>query len=274
MQQLSHLELVRIFIAGGVSIPTARQYARQVQSAERVLGDLSITPLEDVCEYYRTLKPSRATRQTARSALIRYFEASRRPGLCEGLKSALKLPPKPRGACRALDEAKAYALSMLAASLGGPKGIAVLCGLYAGLRRAEICSLPWSAFDDEVEWMTITGKGDLRARIPVHPVLSSALVKHHVDSPWVFPGLRGHIAPYTVSTWVYELGERSGAGHVSPHMLRHTCLATANDLTGDLRAVQELARHARPETTALYTRATVKRLKFVVDSIDYGRAAL
>lgn len=51
--------------------------------------------------------------------------------------------------------------------------------------------------------------------------------------------------------------------------LRHTALATANDATRDLRAVQEFARHARPETTALYTRVTARRLMEVAMSIDY-----
>lgn len=46
-------------------------------------------------------------------------------------------------------------------------------------------------------------------------------------------------------------------------------LATANDNTGDLRAVQSFAGHAKPETTSLYTRANARRLAAVVASIDY-----
>ena len=51
--------------------------------------------------------------------------------------------------------------------------------------------------------------------------------------------------------------------------LRHTAIATANDRTGDLRAAQEFARHARPETTAIYTRATAKRLWEALLALDY-----
>jgi integrase len=50
-------------------------------------------------------------------------------------------------------------------------------------------------------------------------------------------------------------------------------LAEANDRSGNLRAVQDLARHSRPETTAGYTRTTAARLKAVVAMIDYGRGA-
>lgn len=50
---------------------------------------------------------------------------------------------------------------------------------------------------------------------------------------------------------------------------RRTALATANDNTGNLRAVQNLARHSRPETTSRYTRTKERTLRAVVESIDY-----
>jgi len=59
---------------------------------------------------------------------------------------------------------------------------------------------------------------------------------------------------------------------VRPHELRHTALATALDRTKDLRAVMTFAGHARPETTAGYTRTTRKRLEAVVAAIDYEAA--
>ena len=57
---------------------------------------------------------------------------------------------------------------------------------------------------------------------------------------------------------------------VPTHVLRHTALATALDNCHDLRAVQELAGHARPETTAGYTRVTARRLTEAVGAIHYG----
>ena len=47
-----------------------------------------------------------------------------------------------------------------------------------------------------------------------------------------------------------------------------TC--TVEDNTGDLRAVQSLAGHASPETTAGYTRATRARLVAAVTAIEYA----
>lgn len=37
------------------------------------------------------------------------------------------------------------------------------------------------------------------------------------------------------------------------HTLRHRCATVAYAKTRDLRAVQELLGHAKPETTAIYT---------------------
>jgi integrase len=72
--------------------------------------------------------------------------------------------------------------------------------------------------------------------------------------------------------WVRDVGLEAGVP-VRTHLLRHTALAEANDRSGNLRAVQDLARHSRPETTAGYTRTTAARLKSVVAMIDYGRGA-
>jgi integrase len=57
--------------------------------------------------------------------------------------------------------------------------------------------------------------------------------------------------------------------NVTPHRLRHTSLSTAQDNTGNLRAVMAFARHARPETTMGYTRTTARQLMSVMEAIDY-----
>lgn len=47
-------------------------------------------------------------------------------------------------------------------------------------------------------------------------------------------------------------------------------MATANDNTGNLRAVMAFARHARPETTMGYTRTTARQLMSVMEAISFG----
>jgi integrase len=80
---------------------------------------------------------------------------------------------------------------------------------------------------------------------------------------------RGLLNPTTLWGWIREVSRDAGLGDIKPHILRHTALSTALDRTRDLRAVQELAGHARPETTAGYTRVRRDRLVEVVTAIDY-----
>jgi integrase len=180
--------------------------------------------------------------------------------------------------CRALDEPLARRLAIVARARGDRMGAAVLLGLYAGLRRAEIARLRWSEIGTD-GWLTIVGKGDVTRTIPLHPVVLEALRglgREGLLAPeapqrpeWVFPSpYGGPVHPTTVWTWVQQVGRDAGL-ELATHVLRHTCLATALDATRDLRAVQELAGHARPETTAGYTRVRRRRLEAVVAALEY-----
>jgi integrase/recombinase XerC len=60
-------------------------------------------------------------------------------------------------------------------------------------------------------------------------------------------------------------------GAVYPHRLRHTFLAEVNDETGDIRVTQELAGHADPNCTMIYTRATERKKRAAIDSLSYNR---
>jgi integrase/recombinase XerC len=88
---------------------------------------------------------------------------------------------------------------------------------------------------------------------------------------YLFPGGRGraHVTGTTVGNWVAEVAEAAQISRVVCHELRHSAITALNDRTGNLRAVQAFARHARPETTALYTRVSDQRLTAAVESIDY-----
>jgi integrase len=143
--------------------------------------------------------------------------------------------------------------------------------MYLALRREELVNLRWSDFDDNLEWVQVTGKGRRTRYIPVAPRLRTALKPHQARVGWVFPGrITSHIHPGTFYRWLAELAERSGISHVHPHALRHTCLATMNDETGDLRTTQAFAGHARIESTVGYTRATETKLRAAVATLDYS----
>ncbi len=153
--------------------------------------------------------------------------------------------------------------------------------MYLALRREEIATLRWDGFSSTDGWVTLVGKGEQEAKLPVHPVIVDALARYERTDPvWVFPGRRrkgdpqgGHIGVVTIWAWITDLGREAGIENLTPHRLRHTALATANDRTGNLRAVQDFARHAKIDTTAMYTRSSARQLLEVMRSIDYGGEA-
>lgn len=143
----------------------------------------------------------------------------------------------------------------------------------------EIARLRWEDFDDDAEgrpaWVQVHGKGDRVAWVPVHPLLAIVLERWRRPEGWLFEG-RDPARPVSAATiwaWVRQVAAEAGVGLVPAHVLRHTCLAECNDRSGDLRTVQEIARHSRPETTAGYTRTTAARMAAVIAMIDYGRAS-
>lgn len=222
---------------------------------------------------YVALRPkSHASRLILRAALTHYWACFKRkdPPLW-----MVKVPRKPKRVCRALPDEDAARVARHAAEAGGKAGLAVLLAMYQGFRREEISRIAWHDVTDD-GWVKLIGKGDAPATLPLHPVVTQALAalpREH--SVWVFPGRKNDkpVCPATIWSWICTLAKETGVEGVAPHVLRHTCLALANDVTGDLRAVQDFARHARPDTTAGYTRSTEKRLRAVLMALNYDPGA-
>lgn len=259
-------------VAQGLSPKSIRVYKGHINRigvwlAQRGLSLWSARPIH-LAEYAESIPKSHATRVQLRCALKHWWDWQDLPSM----DAAIRVPPAPRMVCRALEPGEARQLTKTAVEVGYPKGTAVLMGLYLALRRFEIAGARWDGFDAGLDWYTVTGKGDVTATIPVHPVLQRQLDDVERTSPFVFPGrkrVRQYVNAATVWTWTKEVAVEAGLDPVSTHRLRHTSLATANDNLGDLRAVQTFARHANPATTAGYTRTTAKRLLEVMRALDY-----
>jgi integrase len=215
-------------------------------------------------EAYAEEQPrSRSTRGSLRSALTHYFAITLHP---EPPLWAVRVPKARRMVCRALEDDDARTLEAAALARNDRKGLAVIVGLYLGLRRFEIAKLRWADFSDG--WLRVVGKGDVEASIPVHRVVGEYLDRLPNSSDFVFPGrFGGPLNPTTLWLWVREVATEAGVGQVPTHVLRHTALATGNDETGDLRSVQDFARHAEPTTTSGYTRTTKRRMVAVSEAI-------
>lgn len=246
-------------------------YLRWVRDADEWLrehdSDLDeVTPTLLAAWADQRIPFSHSSRGQAVAALRHYWNQTDR---WKPPTRAIRVPPAPEMVCRAIDETAARDVVKVATGWY-PEGTAVLCGMYLALRRFEIAKMEWARFTDDMTWYTVTGKYDKTATLPVHPNLAAELADRQ-SSRWVFPGrYEGrHVTAATIWDWTIRVGREAGVDHLKPHELRHTALATANDKTGNLRSVQSFARHAKPTTTAGYTRTTASRLREVSDALDY-----
>ena len=256
----------------GLSANTVRNYKYRLALVKKLLADMGATLLTadafQLAAMTDQTSNTHSLRGQIRCSLKHYYEWQDR---MNAPLRAVRVPPAPRMVCQALEPDDARKLVETATGWW-PKGGMVLLGLYLALRREEIAKAEWVRFDDDMEWYRVTGKGDKTATIPVHPVIREEFEPRRGEG-FIFPGrlgVRDHVHPATVGTWIGEVAEAAGLGHVRPHELRHTSLTTALDNTENLRAVMEFARHERPQTTAGYTRTTKEQLRRVSDALDFG----
>jgi integrase/recombinase XerC len=257
-------------LAQGLTDKTVSIYRGKLDRAETLATgqgwDLQQLTPSQAAELANSFPYTTSTRRQLRTALVHYWQLHD----VVGPARAIRVPPKPLGHYRGLESDEARLLAKTARGWW-PEGGAVLLGLYLALRREEIAKLRWDSFDRDLEWVTIMGKGSRSRTLPVHPSLADQLRAHVSAYVYVFPGAKGraYCHPATVWTWVETVSVAAGVRVTRPHQLRHTCLATMNDHTRDLRTTQEFAGHSRPETTAIYTRTTGERLCEAVASLDY-----
>ena len=132
----------------------------------------------------------------------------------------------------------------------------LLLGAYQGLRAGEIGRVRGQDFDGD--WLSVRGKGDTRATIPVHPLVAPLRGSFPAFGYW-FPGRDGgHVSGKVVSATVSAAFTRAGHPEVTCHMLRHWYGTQLQRATGDLRVTQELMRHASIQSTAIYTQVSTR----------------
>jgi integrase len=123
----------------------------------------------------------------------------------------------------------------------------LLLGAYAGLRRAEISRV--HSDDVTANGLRVLGKGGKVRRVPLHPILRDALAE---VNGWAFPSPRfpgEHVQAWTVGDRLEKVLPQPWTAH----SLRHRFATMAYRGTHDLRVVQTLLGHTKPETTARYT---------------------
>lgn len=155
----------------------------------------------------------------------------------------------PRGLPRPTPE-----LIYRAAAIGADADVRLMIYLagICGLRRGEISRVKREdVIDDLLGWaLVVKGKGGHERFVPLPDELASLLRAR--PPGWIFPSPRrpGPLTPAHVGKMV----SRALPEHWTCHTLRHRCGTVAYASSKDLRAVQELLGHQKPETTALYTK--------------------
>ena len=255
----------------GLAANTIRNYVWRLRKAEALLAEIGTTPL--AADAFQLAAMSEATPNThsfrgqLRCTLKHYYEWMDR---MNAPLRAVRVPPQPEMVNKSVEVDEAKRLVETAKGWW-PQGTAVLFGMYLALRREEIAKAEWERFDTNLEWYTVTGKGDKTATIPVHPALRAELAPRRGEG-FIFPGrknVRDHVEPTTIWTWTKQVGAEAGIENLRTHQLRHTSLTTALDNTENLRSVMKFARHTRPQTTTGYTRTTKEQLIRVSEALDY-----
>jgi integrase/recombinase XerC len=190
-----------------------------------------------------------STRRSYRAALRGFFQWVQAIGLRPD-NPALLIPVVhvPRSIPRPTPEA-VYRQALLESD--DRTRLMVQLAAKCGLRRGEISRVRREhVLEDLVGWsLRVEGKGGHQRVVPLPTDLSVEL--RAMPPGWVFPSDRrpGPLTPAHVGVLV----SRALPPGWTCHTLRHRCATVAYAVERDLRAVQELLGHAKPETTALYT---------------------
>ena len=192
---------------------------------------------------------SSSTKRSYRASLRLFFAWCVRSEILESSPAA-ELPPiaVPRSLPRPVDD-EPYAAALAAGD--DRQRRALRLAAECGLRRGEVARVHTRDVEpDLVGWaLRVKGKGGHVRLVPLPDDLARELRGLHQG--FVFPSPRGgHLTPAHLGKLVSMLLPDG----IATHSCRHRAGTNAYAGTLDLRAVQEFLGHAKPETTALYTK--------------------
>ena len=161
-------------------------------------------------------------------------------------------------------------------SVSNPKHRALFMIAYsAGLRVSEIVRLRVSDIDRKRGLIHIRGgKGRKDRYVPLSKVALEHLAiywRAERPRPWLFPGARRgrHLTTRSVQKALKQAVQRVGISKpVSVHTLRHSFATHLLEDGTDLRYVQEILGHKRPETTMIYTHVMQKDIQRIRSPLD------
>lgn len=216
--------------------------------------------VEDLAAWLGAQSWAPETRRSYRASLRSYFAWVQAAGIRpDNPAAALPAVTVPRGVPRPTPE-----LVYRAAMRDAEPRVALMIQLAAvcGLRRGEIARIQRAdVVPDLVGYsLLVHGKGGHARHVPVPLELARRILQG--PAGYVFPGPAG---PLTAAH-VGKLVSRALPDGWTCHTLRHRCATVAYHTTRDLRAVQELLGHAKPDTTARYTQVPASAMRACVEA--------
>jgi integrase/recombinase XerD len=142
--------------------------------------------------------------------------------------------------------------------------------LRLGLRRSEVAGLRLEDIDWRAGEVVVRGKGAREDRLPLPADVGEAIAAYlqrgrpHGDRREVFLRARapyGPIASGTVASTVRRACRRAGIAEVGSHRLRHTVACEMVAAGVPLVEIAQVLRHHSLQTTAVYARVDLDRLR-------------
>ncbi len=151
----------------------------------------------------------------------------------------------------------------------------ILACLYSsGLRISELLNLRIPDIDVErMQIRVVRGKGN-KDRVVGLSKMFLIILKRYAEGykpvDYLFNGEDGgKYSPTSVRKILKNACDKAGINKkVTPHVLRHSYATHMLEQGVDLRYVQELLGHSRPETTMIYTHVTKKKLTSIRSPLD------
>ena len=260
---------------GGYSPATRKTYLNHLRRFRRYLKvDPPAAGEQEVRQYLLYLldekQVSRAHHNQAVSALKFYYQrVLRQPMKVEDL-------PRPRHEQKLPVVLSRQEVVRLFAALGNLKHKALLMLAYsAGLRVSEVVRLKVGDIDSDRGLIRVfRAKGRKDRYTPLSQVALEVVRAYwQACKPvgWLFPGARQdqHLSKRSVQKVLALARQKTGLHkHFTMHTLRHSFATHLLEDGTDLRYVQEMLGHARPETTMIYTHVTEKTMRRIRSPLD------
>ena len=150
--------------------------------------------------------------------------------------------------------------------------IAMLYG--SGLRIGELLHLQLKDFDfdrDQLHIRNAKGRKDRYATIAksLHPLLKSYYTSYKPTVYFIENPNGGLYSAGSVRSFLKKSCRAAGINKkVTPHTLRHSYATHLLEQGTDIRYIQELLGHSKPETTMIYTHVTQKSLRDIKSPLD------